>query len=252
MVSTHGLVTLLIILLHLFYPLKHLDHIRIKLRVMLNIMCGMIHICGNFVVIRMPITSLPPASSAKEKVFDVWGIDFMGPFHVSYGYAYILLVVDYVKAKTTKTNDAKVIVDFVWCAKALINDQGSHFCNKTMPPCLRSMRLCIGWLLLIIPKPMGRLRCLIERSSKFCKRWRILIERIGATTSHYQIVFVKACHLPIEIEHCACWAVKRCNLAFNQAGKERKLQLQELEKLRLKAYCHNPKIVTQGLTHHYL
>ncbi|RDY05288.1 hypothetical protein CR513_10895, partial [Mucuna pruriens] len=29
-------------------------------------------------------------------VFDVWGIDFMGPFHVSYGNSYILLVVDYV------------------------------------------------------------------------------------------------------------------------------------------------------------
>ena len=30
------------------------------------------------------------------EVFDVWGIDFMGPFLVSYGYVYILLVVDYV------------------------------------------------------------------------------------------------------------------------------------------------------------
>ena len=51
------------------------------------------------------------------EVFDVWGIDFMGPFPVSFGFVYILLVVDYVfkwvEAKPTRTNDAKVVVDFV-------------------------------------------------------------------------------------------------------------------------------------------
>ncbi|RDX65802.1 hypothetical protein CR513_55519, partial [Mucuna pruriens] len=48
--------------------------------------------------------------------------------------------------------------------------------------------------------------------------------------SPYQIVFSKARHLPVEI------AVKQCNLAKDQAGKERKLQLQELEELHLEAY----------------
>ncbi|RDY02542.1 Retrovirus-related Pol polyprotein, partial [Mucuna pruriens] len=51
------------------------------------------------------------------EVFDVWRIDFMGPFLISNGYSYILLVVDYVsrwvRAIATKTNDAKVVVDFV-------------------------------------------------------------------------------------------------------------------------------------------
>ena len=51
------------------------------------------------------------------EVFDVWGIYFMGPFLVSFGYVYILLTVDYVskwvEAKLTRTNDAKVVVDFV-------------------------------------------------------------------------------------------------------------------------------------------
>ncbi|RDX71950.1 hypothetical protein CR513_48636, partial [Mucuna pruriens] len=46
------------------------------------------------------------------EVFDVWGIDFMGPFPVSNGYSYILLAVDYVsrwvEAIPTRTNDAKV------------------------------------------------------------------------------------------------------------------------------------------------
>ncbi|RDX67016.1 Tf2-9, partial [Mucuna pruriens] len=62
------------------------------------------------------------------EVFDVWGINFMGPFPVSNGYSYILLAVDYVsrwvEAIATKTNDAKVVVDFlqnllsVWYAKS--------------------------------------------------------------------------------------------------------------------------------------
>jgi len=51
------------------------------------------------------------------EVFDVWGIDFMGPSPVSFGFTYILLVVDYVskwvEAKATRTNDARVVVDFV-------------------------------------------------------------------------------------------------------------------------------------------
>ncbi|RDX69442.1 pol, partial [Mucuna pruriens] len=72
------------------------------------------------------------------EVFDVWGIDFMGSFPVSNGYSYILLVVDYmsrwVEVVATKTNDAKVVVNFLkfGVPKALIIDRGSHFCNRAM------------------------------------------------------------------------------------------------------------------------
>ncbi|XP_027120588.1 uncharacterized protein [Coffea arabica] len=54
--------------------------------------------------------------------------------------------------------------------------------------------------------------------------------------SPYRLVFSKMCHLPVAIEHRAFWAVKQCNLNTDRAGKERRLQLQELEEIRLDAY----------------
>ena len=73
----------------------------------------------------------------------------MGPFPVSFGFSYILLAVDYVskwvEAKATRTNDARVVVDFVrshlFCRfgvpRAIVSDQGTHFCNRSMQALLK-------------------------------------------------------------------------------------------------------------------
>ena len=78
----------------------------------------------------------------EVELFDVWGIDFMGPFPKSNGQQYILVAVDYVskwvEAVASATNDAKVVLKFIknhifnrfGTPRAIISDGGTHFCNK--------------------------------------------------------------------------------------------------------------------------
>nr|GEX62656.1 reverse transcriptase domain-containing protein [Tanacetum cinerariifolium] len=70
---------------------------------------------------------MPQNSIQVYKIFDFWGINFMGPFPSSKGNKYILVVVDYlskwVEAKALPTNDARVVCKFL---KNLFARFGTH------------------------------------------------------------------------------------------------------------------------------
>ncbi|PRQ41776.1 putative nucleotidyltransferase, Ribonuclease H [Rosa chinensis] len=96
-----------------------------------------------------PRDQMPQNPILIVEIFDVWGIDFMGPFPSSNGYLYILLAVDYVskwvEAKATRTNDSKVVLSFLkehvfsrfGTPRAIISDGGTHFCNRSFEALLK-------------------------------------------------------------------------------------------------------------------
>ena len=83
------------------------------------------------------------------EIFDVWGIDFMGPFLPSFGFEYILVAVDYVskwvEAEATRTNDHKVVIKFLkshifsrfGCPRAIISDEETHFPKRPFEALMR-------------------------------------------------------------------------------------------------------------------
>ncbi|GJY60021.1 reverse transcriptase domain-containing protein [Tanacetum coccineum] len=140
------------------------------------------------------------------EIFDVWGIDFMGPFPFSRGNKYILVAVDYlskwVEAKALPTNDARVVVKFL----------KSLFARFGTPRAIISDRDDALW-------PSG---------------YQLSKTPIGCTP--YKLVYGKACHLPIELEHKAYWALKHCNFDLKTAGDRQKVQINELNELWDQAY----------------
>jgi len=83
------------------------------------------------------------------EIFDVWGIDFMGLFPISFGNEYISKVVDYlsklVKAIPTRTDESRVLAKFFreniisryGMPRAIISDQSTHFNNRSFDSLLR-------------------------------------------------------------------------------------------------------------------
>ncbi|KAL0295214.1 UNVERIFIED_CONTAM: hypothetical protein Sradi_6846300, partial [Sesamum radiatum] len=111
--------------------------------------------------------------------------------------------------------------------RAIISDQGSHFCNRAVGTLFKKYGVHHRVATAYHPQTNGQ----AEVSNREVKS---ILEKMGCPPTVW--FFGKACHLPMEIEHKAYWAVQKCNFDMGKAEMERKLQLQELEELRLDAY----------------
>ncbi|KAD4981922.1 hypothetical protein E3N88_18593 [Mikania micrantha] len=190
------------------------------------------------VLANAPVTSHPRIRCLKTpiqvlEVFDVWGIDFVGPFPMSKENRYILVAIDYVskwvEAQALPTNDARVVLEFLkklfsrfGTPRARISDRGTHFCNTMLEKALQCYGFTHGLATAYHPQTSGQ----VENANRGVKR--TLEKTVGKSRKDWSDKLDDA---------LAPWALKTVNLDVTEAAKRRYFQIHELEALRDAVYA---------------
>nr|GEY32165.1 reverse transcriptase domain-containing protein [Tanacetum cinerariifolium] len=188
-------------------------------------LCGSSHPTGKI----LQRDEMPQNSIQVYEIFDVWVIDFMGPFPSSRGNKF-------------------------GTPHAIISDRGTHFYNDQFAKVMLKYGVTHRLATAYHPQTSGQ----VEVSN--CGLKRILERTVGENHASwsdklgdalwafrtafktpigctpYKLVYEKACHLSIELKHKAYWALKHENYDLLTAGDHIKVQLNELNELRDQAY----------------
>ncbi|CAM8903707.1 unnamed protein product [Rhodiola kirilowii] len=209
---------------------------------------------------------MPQQSILAVDLFDVWGIDFMGPFPPSYGNQYILVAVDYVskwvEAVATPTCDAKMVIKMFQkvifprfgVPRTVISDDGSHIKERNFETLLKKYVVYHKIGTPYHPQTSGQVEIsnreiksiLGKTVSSHMKDWASKLEealwayktafKTPIGMSPFRLVYGKTCHLPIKLEYKALWAIRELNMDMKAAGEKQILQLHELDEIRLDSY----------------
>ena len=163
----------------------------------------------------------------------------------------------WVEAIPTRKNDHKIVIAFLkenilfrfGTSKAIISDSGTHFCNRPFALLMKKYGVNHKVALAYHPQSNGQVE-LANREIKHIlkktmstnrKDWSYKLTdalwayhtayKTNLRMSSYRLVYGKACHLPVELEHWAYWATRALNFHIEESGTLRKLQLNKLEEL---------------------